>query len=229
MPVRPLLPEAWGLTEVRSPWMVGWGATAHLQEGPGPVPGVCRRRRHPTPGHMWGSPCAFTWREWEVRCQAETGRGSDHSARTGRAARGQEGGGRGGESRPHPSACPGPRSQWSGGWGSFRCPRGRQAGLFGSHDQGPRAPSVRQPLSAAPSRADVPSGSRAVSAPHCFEKPLRMFLLPRPAPASSLLLPAGPLLLFRHCWTTFPAQALLASDTGVVGTSGSGHAGLGHA
>lgn len=85
------------------------------------------------------------------------GRGSDHSAPTGRAARGQEGGGLGGESRPHPSASPGPVSAVGRvGLSPLRCPRGRRAGLFGSHDQGPRAPSLHQPLSAAPSRTDVP-------------------------------------------------------------------------
>lgn len=117
---------------------------------------------------------------------------------------------------PRPGSCPGSQSQWGGGSPLSGAPEGAGPGLLDCHDQGPRAPSLRQPQHC-PQQGCVPSGSRAVPAQHCLEKPLRTFLLPNPASTSSLLLSEGPLLLFTHHWAAFLAQALLASDTGVVG------------
>ena len=158
------------------------------------------------------------------------GWGSDHSAQTGQAARGRKearGAARAppapvpglslsGRPAPRPGSYPGSQSQWGGGSPLSGVPEGARPGLLDCHDQGPRAPSLRPPQHC-PQQGCVPSGSGAVPAQHGFEKPLRTFLLPSPASASSLLLSEGPLLLFTHHWTAFLAQALLASDTGVVG------------
>ena len=104
-----------------------------------------------------------------------------------------------------PPTRPAQRLSWASvsvvgvGWGSplSGAPEGAGPGLLDHHDQGPRAPSLRQPQHC-PQQGHVPSGSGMVPAQHCFEKPLRMFLLPSPASASSLLLSEGPLLLFTH-------------------------------
>lgn len=143
---KPPRPCTWGRRCKPSQALSRWHGASR-----GPNHGGCTHRGVSTCVQVAGPPTPK--KGWRARW------GSDHSAQMGQAARGRkEAGGAArappvpvsglslsGRPAPGPGSCPGSQSQWGGGSPLSGAPEGAGPGLLDCHDQGPRAPSLRQP------------------------------------------------------------------------------------